>query len=76
MSTTFKNLIFHSRHMSFGSAKMVTIEIFKTSVANSIVPFGNGSNRQLSISKNETMFADADMKNSRADCFIGIVSNT
>ena len=53
---------------------MVTIEIFKSSVVNSIVSFGNGSNRQLSISKNETMVADADMTNSRADYYIGIVS--
>ena len=54
-------------------AKMVTIEIFKSSVVNSIVSFRNRSNRQLSISKNETMVADADMTNSSADYFIGIV---
>ena len=30
--------------------KMITIEIFKTSVGNGIVSFGNGSNRQLSQS--------------------------
>ena len=52
---------------------MVTIEIFKTSVVNSIVSFGNGSIRQLSISKNKTTVADADMTNSRVDYFIGIV---
>ena len=31
-------------------------------------------NRQLSISKNETMVADADITNSRVVYFIGIVS--
>ena len=65
------------RHPSFekqSRAKMVTIEIFKTSLGNSVVSFGNGSNQQLSISTNETMVADSDMTNSRADYFIGIVS--
>ena len=55
-------------------AKMVTIEIFKSSVVNSIMSFGNGSNRQLSINKNDTMVADGDMTNSKADSFVGIVS--
>ena len=35
--------------------------------------FENGSSRQLSISKGETMVADADMANFRADNFVGIV---
>ena len=55
------------------AAKKVTIEIFKTFVVNSIVFFVNGFNRQLLISKNETMVTDADMTNSTAHYFIGIV---
>ena len=56
------------------AAKMVTIEICKIFIVNSIVSLGKGSNRQLSINKNEPMVVVADMTNFRADYFIGIVS--
>ena len=65
------------RHSSFEKqcrGKMVSNEIFKTSLGNSIESFGNGSNQQLSISKNETMVAHSDMTNSSTDYFIGTVS--
>ena len=75
MLTTFKDLIFHSPHViwvlkivyeilvlrSNVIAKMVTTEIFKSSVVNSIVSFGNGSNQQLSISNQRLLGASSWM---------------
>ena len=71
MLTTFKDLIFHMSHViwvlkivydipvlrSNVVAKMVTTEIVKSSVVNSIVSFGNSSNRQLSISNQRLLGA-------------------
>ena len=60
-----------SRHpmRSNVGANWSRLKFFKTSVVYSIVFFGNGFNRQLS----ETMVANADMENSRADYFVEIV---
>ena len=76
MLTTFKDLIFHSPHVIWVLkivqdipvlrrnvvAKMVTTEIFKSSVVNSIVFFENGSNRQLSIS-NQRLLGETSWMN-------------